>query len=79
VATQTQISTGLGLPDENLSSSRWNSSIVNHWLQEILDLLDIQPPSVVLWSAHSLRSGGATGAYSISVDSLIVMCFGRNV
>ena len=30
------------LPDENLSSSRWNSSIVNHWLQEILNLLDIR-------------------------------------
>ena len=64
------------LPDENLSSSCWNSSIVNHWLQEILDILDIQPPAGVLWSAHSLRSGGATGAYSIGVDSLIVMRFG---
>ena len=32
------------------------------------------PQGSRVWSAHSLRINGATGAYSISVNSLIIQC-----
>jgi len=44
-------------------------------VSEILSILNIQPPAGVSWSGNSLRSGGATAAYSIGVDTLIVKRF----
>jgi len=64
------------LPNDTYSDRQWNSSLIGHWLSEILDILKIQPPAGVAWSGHSLRSGGASAAYSIGVDALIVMRFG---
>jgi len=61
---------------DTYSDWQWNSSLIGHWLTEILDMLEIKPPAGVSWSGHSLRSGGATAAYSIGVYTLIVMRFG---
>jgi len=67
------------LSHDTYSDRQWNSSLIGHWLSEILDILKIQPPAGVTWSGHSLRSGGATAAYSIGVDALIVFGIGANL
>jgi hypothetical protein len=65
------------MPPKPADSPLWNlpletkpfaSSIVSVWLLELLSLIGVSPPPGVLWSMHSLRSGGATAALSIGVD-----------
>jgi hypothetical protein len=62
--------------NDDYTDAQWIPSLIGNWLSEILLILNIQPPAGVSWSGHSLRSGGATAAYSIGVDALIVKRFG---
>ena len=50
--------------------------LINAWLQEILSVLQVQPPLVCSWSSHSLRSGGASAAFALGVDLLVIMNWG---
>ena len=44
------------LPEE-ASSEAWTSALINAWLQEILSVLQVQPP--LAWSSHSLSPKSA--------------------
>jgi hypothetical protein len=63
------------LPDDTFTESAWGSC-VDTWLKTLLDLLGIQPPPGVIWTQHSLRSGGATASLSIGVDPFTLMRWG---
>jgi hypothetical protein len=63
------------LPDERLPRP-WPASVISDWLADVLAVLDITPPPGVLWSMHSMRSGGATAALSIGADVLTIARWG---
>ena len=63
------------LPEE-ASPEAWTSALINTWLQEILSVLQVQPPLGCSWSSHSLRSGGASAAFALGVDLLVIMNWG---
>jgi hypothetical protein len=63
------------LPGE-ASSEAWTSALINAWLHEILSVLQVQPPLGCSWSSHSLRSGGASAAFALGVDLLVIMNWG---
>ena len=62
------------LPEE-VSPESWTFALINAWMQEILSVLQVQPPLGCSWSSHSLRSGGASAAFALGVDLLVIMNF----
>lgn len=64
------------LPGVLTPAPTWSSSLVNVWLREVLTILDVVPPVGCSWSSHSLRSGGASAAFSLGVDLLTIMNWG---
>jgi hypothetical protein len=50
--------------------------LIKEWLQEALGWVDATPPPGVLWSSHSLRSGGATAVLAIGVDPFTIAHWG---
>lgn len=63
------------LPNERISRA-WPASVISTWLDDVLTILDVSPPPGVLWSMHSMRSGGATAALSIGADVLTIARWG---
>ena len=63
------------LPGEALASA-WTSALINGWLQEILSALGVTPPLGCAWTSHSLRSGGASAAFALGVELLVIMNWG---
>lgn len=61
------------LPDDSHS---WRASIIDRWLQSVLDLVGHAPPTGEIWSGHSMRSGGASASLSIGVDIFRIMVHG---
>jgi hypothetical protein len=62
------------LPGEG--DAAWSPALVDSWLQHCLRLVGAVPPPGALWSSHSLRSGGATGAHSIGVQDYVIRRWG---
>ena len=54
----------------------WSSALVNTWLQEVLSALGVSAPAGCSWTSHSLRSGGASAAFALGVDLLVIMAWG---
>jgi hypothetical protein len=63
------------LPEE-VSPESWTFALINAWMQEILSVLQVHLPLGCSWSSHSLRSGGASAAYALGVDLLVIMNWG---
>jgi len=61
---------------EDVASPAWSSALVNAWLQEVLAALNVEAPVGCSWSSHSLRSGGASAAFALGVDLLVIMSWG---
>ena len=59
-----------------MASPAWSSALVNAWLQEVLAVLNVEAPVGCSWSSHSLRSGGASAAFALGVDLLVIMSWG---
>jgi len=57
-------------------SAFFPSSCLGRWFQEACDFLNLSPPVGELWSGHSHRSGGATGALSIDASLPAIARFG---
>ena len=57
-------------------SAFFPSSCLGRWFQEACDFLRLSPPVGELWSGHSHRSGGATGALSIDASLPAIARFG---
>jgi hypothetical protein len=64
------------LKTDTYSASAWSSSLVSLWLQELTAILGILPPAGVSWSSHALRSGGASSAFAVGVQPLVIARFG---
>lgn len=64
------------LQSDTYSPSQWRPALIDEWLQEALSWVDATPPPGVLWSSHSLRSGGATAALAIGVDPFTIARWG---
>jgi len=64
------------LPSDTYSELQWRPCLIDTWLQEALGWVAATPPPGVLWSSHSLRSGGATAALSIGVDVFTIARWG---
>ena len=62
------------LPSERGRPLRENQ--VSIWLADMLTAVHAQPPPGVLWSMHSLRSGGATAALAIGADIATIARWG---
>lgn len=58
------------------SPRKWRPALIDEWLHEALSWVDATPPPGVLWSSHSLRSGGATAALAIGVDPFTIARWG---
>ena len=52
------------------------AAIVGTWLNDLLALVHIAPPVGEKWSAHSLRSGGASASLAIGVTLFFIMKYG---
>ena len=64
------------LPSDTYSELQWRPGLIDIWLQEALSWVAATPPPGVLWSSHSLRSGGATAALAIGVDVFTIARWG---
>ena len=64
------------LPEDDVGSSSWCSAVINTWLQEVILALGVAPPLGCSWSSHSMRSGGASAAFALGVDLLIIKSWG---
>lgn len=64
------------LPEDDVCSSTWCSAAISTWLQEVLGALGVAPPVGCSWSSHSLRSGGASAAFALGVDLLVIKSWG---
>jgi hypothetical protein len=60
------------IPGETLASA-WTSALINGWLQEILSVLGVTTPLGCAWTSHSLRSGGASAAFALGVELLVII------
>jgi hypothetical protein len=49
---------------------KWNATVIDDMLQRVLLLVGVTPPAGYVYTSHSLRSGAASGAFSIGVDIL---------
>jgi hypothetical protein len=61
---------------DDSDSASFPSSCLGKWFQEACDFLHLSPPVGELWSGHSHRSGGATGALSIDASLPAIARFG---
>ena len=64
------------LPGEASALHSKPAAIVGTWLNDLLALVDIRPPVGEKWSAHSLRSGGASASLAIGVTLFFIMKYG---
>jgi len=64
------------LPGEASARSPRPAAIVGTWLHDLLSLVHIAPPAGEKWSAHSLRSGGASASLAIGVALFFIMKYG---
>ena len=64
------------LAGESQSASAWPAKLVTSWLNSVLLLVDMAPPSGEKWTGHSLRSGGASACIAIGVDIFHIMKHG---
>jgi hypothetical protein len=51
-------------------------ALAGTWLSSVLEVLGVRPPQGFAYTYHSLRKGGATGAYSIGVPELSIQFLG---
>ena len=49
------------------------AAIVGTWLHDLLALVHIAPPAGDKWSAHSLRSGGASASLTIGIALFFII------
>jgi hypothetical protein len=64
------------LAGDSQSASAWPAKLVTSWLNSVLPLINMTPPSGEKWTGHSLRSGGASACITIGVDIFHIMKHG---